>query len=221
MLVQLDKLQKQIDKRGPTPSFLRDYFFSTPAFYPNGEINIEIERNGQQVAPFVAPEIGGKEKERLRSQIKKFTPPEVATQRVVTAKNLLAAAGNSEVTIIDANSTPETRKLKLIAKDFADIEDAITRREELMCSDALFNGKVTVTGDGYGTQVIQFWDQNDSPYSELQGAAMWTEDSADPIADLEFGIAQAQERSGITPTDVVMNPQTWSLARNKEFLANL
>lgn len=218
MLVQIDRLQKIISLAGTAPSFLRDYFFGVPAYYPNGEINIEIEKNGQQVAPFVAPEIGGKVMERLGSTMKTFTAPEVAPQRVITTKNLLAAAGNDQVQFIEAGSTPETRQAALIKKDFSDMEDAITRREELMCGEALFKGQVTVTGDGYGTQVIKFWDDADKPYSELAGAALWSAATADPLADIEFGIAQTQNRSGITANDVIMSPKTWQLARKNEGL---
>ena len=219
MLVQIDKLQKIISLVGTAPSFLRDYFFGTPAYYPNGEINIEIVKNGQQVAPFVAPEIGGKVMERLGSTMKTFTAPEVAPQRVITTKNLLAAAGNSEVAFIEAGSTPESRQAKLIKDDFNDMEQAITRREESMCAEVLFKGQVTVTGDGYGTQVIKFWNDADKPYSGLTGAALWTATAtADPLTDIEFGISQTQNRSGITAGDVIMSPKTWTLARNSEKL---
>lgn len=219
MLVQIEKLQKIVSLAGTAPSFLRDYFFGVPAYYPNGEINIEITKNGQQVAPFVAPEIGGKVMERLGSTMKTFTAPEVAPQRVITTKNLLAAAGNSEVVFIEVGSTPESRQAKLIKDDFKDMEDAITRREESMCAEALFKGQVTVTGDGYGTQVIKFWDDADKPYSELTGTALWTATAtADPLTDIEFGISQTQNRSGITSGDVIMSPKTWTLARNSDKL---
>lgn len=218
MIVQLDRLQKLVNQIGVTPSWLRDTFFSTINYYPNGEINIEVEKQGQQVAPFVAPEIGGKVMERLGSNIGTFTPPEVAPQRVITTANLIAAAGNDQVVFIEAGSTPESRQMKLIRKDFDDLDKSITRREELMCSEALFKGQVTVTGDGYKTQVIQFWDQSDKPYTELTGAAMWSAATSDPLADLEFGIQQVQERSGITPTDVVMAPATWAYVRKNELV---
>ena len=216
MLVQLDRLQKLVNQVGIAPSWLRDTFFSNAQFYPNGEVNIEVERNGQQVAPFVAPEIGGKVMERLGSKIGTFTPPEIAPQRVITTKNLLAAAGNSEVTFVEAGSTPESRQMKLVRKDFDEMDGAITRREELMCAEALFKGQVTVTGDGYDTQVIKFWDDADKPFMTLSGGAQWNTATADPIADLEMGIQQVQERSGITPTDAVMSPATWAYIRNND-----
>lgn len=216
MLVQLDRLQRLVSQIGITPSWLRDTFFYTEEFYPNGEINIEIERNGQQVAPFVAPEVGGKVMERLGNKIGVFTPPEVAPQLVITTKNLLAAAGNSEVTFIEAGSTPETRQMKLIRKDFDEMDKSITRREELMCAEVLFKGQITVFGEGYATQVIKFWDDADKPYLELSGNAQWNNAASDPIADLELGIQKVQERSGITPTDVVMSPATWAYVRKNE-----
>lgn len=217
MIVQLDRLQVWINNIGLAPSWLRDTFFSVAEYYPNGEVNIEIVKQGLQVAPFVAPEIGGQVMERLGRKVGTFTPPEIAPQRVITTKNLLAAAGNSEVTFIERDSTPESRQIRLVREDFDDLEKSITRREELMCSEALFKGQVTVKGKGYQTQVIHFWDQADKPYLELSGAAQWSNlTTADPIADIEVGIQKVQERSGITPTDVIMSPKTWAYARRND-----
>lgn len=217
MLIKVEKLQALVIGAGVLPTFLRDYFFSVPKYYPNGEVEILIEKNGQQVAPFVSPEIGGEVMERDGKRLDVYTPPEIAPQRVITTKNLLAAAGNSEVTIIEAGSTPESRQAKLIKDDFDDMEKAITRREEMSCAEVLTTGKLTVKGPGYN-DVINFWDDADKPFTALAGAALWSAATADPLVDIEFGVSQTQERSGVAATDVVMNASTWALARGSEKL---
>ena len=216
MILTFEKLQKVRSKLNVTTSFLRDRFFSNAQFYADGEVPIEVIRDGVAVAPFVAPEIGGKVIERDGRSVTVFTPPEIAPERIITRKNiLLAERGNGNV-IVDGNGaseTPESRKAKLIRDDLAFLDRTITNREELMCSQALFYGQVNVVGEGYN-ESIQFWDQDNKPYLALAGTALWSAPTtATPIADFENAITQVQNRSGYTPAYAIMSPNTWALAR--------
>lgn len=219
-IIYFDKLIKIASKLSVTPSVLRDRFFGNPQFFTDGEIPVEITKNGRQVAPFVAPEVGGVVMERDKRSVTVYEPPEIAPQRVITRKNILKAERGDDVVIVENgdNSTPETRKAQMIRKDLVDLDNAITRREEWMVSQILFTGQVLVQGAGYN-EVIQFWDQADKPYEELSGAALWTATAtSDPLADIERGIKQVQTRSGITPTEVWMHPNDWALASASEKL---
>lgn len=219
-IITFEKLVKVASKLNVTPSVLRDRFFSNAQFFIDGEIPVEFEKNGKQVAPFVAPEVGGKVMERDKKSVSVYEAPEVAPQRVITRKNLLRAEMSNDIVIVDGydTSTPESRKAALIRKDLVDLDNAITRREEWMCSQILFTGQVLVQGEGYN-EVVQFWDQSDKPYEELSGAALWTAPAtSDPLADFEFGIKQVQTRSGYTPTEVWLHPNDWALAAASEKL---
>lgn len=212
-IITFDRLVKVASKLNVTPSVLRDRFFSNAQFFPEGEIPVEYTKNGKQVAPFVAPEIGGQVMERDGRKVSVFEPPEVAPQRVITRKNILRAERGEGVVIVDGTESqdPNARKAALIKKDLVDLDNAITRREEWMVSQILFTGQVSVQGPGYN-EVIQFWDQADKPYEELAGAALWSAvATSDPLADLERGIKQIQLRSGYTPTEVWVHPNDWAL----------
>ena len=213
-IITFDRLIKIASKLNVTPSVLRDRFFSNAQFFQDGEIPVEYTKNGKQVAPFVAPEIGGQVMERDGRKVSVFEPPEVAPQRIITRKNILRAERGAGTVIVDGseNQDPNARKVALIKNDFADLDNAITRREEVMVSEILFTGQVTVKGPGYD-EVIRFWDQADRPYEELAGTALWSATAtSDPLADIERGIKKIQTRSGHTPTEVWLHPNDWALA---------
>lgn len=220
IILSFDKINKFASRIPSTPSFLRDRYFKNVGNYINGEIPVEITKNGRQVAPFVAPEIGGKVMERDGKNVTVYEAPEVAPQRVITRKNVLATEMGNDFVLVDGNtpSTPEQRQAKLIREDLIELDEAITRREEVMCSEVLFKGQVTVIGEGYN-EVIQFWDQADKPYEELSGGAKWdAPTTSDPAADIERGISMVQQRSGYTPTELIVHPKDWALARQSQKL---
>lgn len=212
MILTTQKLIQVLNLAVIVPSFLRDRYFSNVQTFEEDEINVEVTSNGKQVAPWVHQEVGGKVLERSGRNLKTYKAPETSPERVITRKNLLAADAQSPVF---GAKTPAQRKAELIAKDLKELDDAITRLEEKSVSEILFTGKLTVKGDGYD-EVINFWPTQAAarPYKALTGAELWTaDDTADPISDLENAITEIQTRSGYTPTEALMSPATWALAR--------
>lgn len=221
-IISFEKLLKVASKLNVTPSFLRDRYFKNVEVFTDGEIPVEITRGGKQVAPFVAPEIGGKVLERDKKSVTTYEAPEVAPQRVITRKNLIRAEQGTGSIIVDgAQDSIEARKAKMIKADLQDEDDSITRREEWMCSQALFKGQIIVNGDGYNNEAIVFWDQANKPYKELVGTAQWSNSAADPLKDFEEAIASVQTRSGYTPTEALIHPKDWSLIQNNEKILKL
>ena len=55
-----------------------------------------------------------------------------------------------------SGKTPNMRAAEILGRDLAELDEYISRREEAMCSEALFSGKVTVKGDGVN-EVLNFW----------------------------------------------------------------
>ena len=56
------------------------------------------------------------------------------------------------------------------------------RREELMCAQTIFTGKIPIIGDGVNEE-IDFFFTNKETISEAK--KKWTADTSDPIADLK------------------------------------
>lgn len=211
MILTTQKLIQVMNLSVIVPSFLRDRYFSNVQTFEEDEINVEVTSNGKQVAPWVHQEVGGKVLERSGRNIKSYKAPETSPERVITRKNLLAA---DAVSPVFGAKTPAQRKAELIAKDLKELDDSITRLEEKSVSEILFTGKLTVKGEGYD-EVINFWPSSAAakPYKALSGTDLWTDAGSDPVKDLEDAITEVQTRSGYTPTEALMSPATWALAR--------
>jgi len=76
----------------------------------------------------------------------------------------------------------------------------ITRREEWMCAQALFNGKLDIKGEGVNEQ-IDFYLTNKEV---LAAAAKWNAATGDPLADLKRWRQTIIQKSGINPDRVIM-----------------
>lgn len=187
-----------------THTFLRDHYFSNRKTYNTEKIDVDIVGKGnRKMAPFVHPKIGGKVMDREGYKTNSYEAPEVSPERVTTAEDMLKRQPGE---VIYGGKTPEKRAAEQMAKDLVYLDEKIARREEWMCAEALFNGAITITGDGYNGEVISYWsaEAKDKPFTEL--ATKWTDESvtAKTIAkDLRDIKRKVTENSGFVPTEIL------------------
>lgn len=185
----------------PAFSFLRDRFFATEARFDTALIEIDVVKGKRRLAPFVHPKIGGKVVERDGYKTSTFKAPEVSPEMVTTAEDFLIRAPGQTI----YGSDPNARAAEQLGRDLAELDNMITRREEAMCAEALFHGRVTVKGEGYD-EILHYWpeDPADQPYEELVGDAAWNGADAAPTANLRAARRTIIQDSGVTPQDVIM-----------------
>ena len=184
-------------------TFLRDRYFSNRQTFDTKKIDIDIVgANQRKVAPFVNPKIGGVAVDRAGYKTNSYEAPEVSPMRITTAEDMLQrSAGES----IYGSKTPDQRAAEQLGRDLSDLDDIITRREELMCAEALFKGQVTVKGEGYD-EVINYWPTETSEQPKTTLSTLWTADGADAatiLGDLRSLRRSVIQKSGINPTDLV------------------
>ncbi|MBP1926853.1 hypothetical protein J2Z76_002723 [Sedimentibacter acidaminivorans] len=176
-------------------TFLRDTFFTNIRTFQTETVEIDIVKGDRQVAPFVHPIIGGKVMVNKGYQTNSYKPPLVAPEKIITAKDLndrLAGENPYETT------SAEDRNAKKTAEYLELLEDSITRREELMCSQAIFEGKVVVKGEGLDEE-INFGFTNNATI-----ATKWSIDGSNPIADLEAMYSLVQTNGMTNPGICIM-----------------
>ena len=85
-----------------------------------------------------------------------------------------------------------------------------------MAAEALRTGKVTVSGDGYDTVVVDFGRAAGQTIALLNNDR-WSVNHADsnPLEDLETGSALMLANGGGTGTQVVMAPDAWNAMRKR------
>lgn len=198
-------------------SFLKNRFFSDERRFETKKVDIDIYVGKRRIAPFVHPKIGGKTVERDGYRTDSFEPPEVSPDMVTTAEDMLKRAPGE--TIYGAGS-PDERAAAQIGRDLAELDDMITRREEAMCSEALFQGQVTVKGEGYDS-VIAYWPTNpaEQPYLALGAGDRWNESTSDIQKNLRDAELEILQKSGVQAQDVILGRDALDAFLNNATLA--
>lgn len=185
------------------------------AFFPSVEtsdteqIFFDVENKKRRIAPFVSPLREGRLVEDEGYVTKSFTPAYIKDKRVHDPnKSLKRSAGES----IGGALTPLDRHQANLVRSSADQLDMLTRRKEVMASEVLRTGKVTISGDGYPTVVVDF-GRNAAHTVALTTTARWGESGVKPLENVEDWGLTILQNSGAIVRDVVMDTKAWRLFR--------
>ncbi|MEX3625841.1 major capsid protein [Viridibacillus arvi] len=189
----------ELVERLPKPkTFLRDTFFKNHETSVTPSVEVDFVKGGRKLAPYVHEKIGGKIVENTGYTTETFKPPLVAPNKVTSAADIMnRSAGENPY----STQTPAERAIRKVATDFNELEDMITRREEFMCAQALFEGKIDVVGEGL-SRVIDFSFENKET---LSGTDVWNNNASDPLADLKEAKRTIQKTGSINPDIVIMS----------------
>ena len=136
----------------PTTALVDTFFPSVQTFLTE-TVDVEYQKGGRRMAPFVVPGTKGVNIAREGSKIRTYKAPLMKPKRPITASDI-ARRGFGET--IYSQRTPEQRAQELRARDMAELIDSCVRREEWMAAQALLNGSYQINGyaDDGKTQVI-------------------------------------------------------------------
>lgn len=188
------------------PSFFRRWF-PTRINSDNEYIMFDVVDKKKRLAPFVSPLVQGKVMEAWGYLTKMFKPAYLKPKAIVKPTDAIKRVAGEQLT--GTLSMAERRDIH-VRNHLADQEDAIDNRIEVMCAEALRLGQVTVSGDGYPTQVVNF-GRNAAHRIVLTGADLWSAGTATPNADLEEWAALVRDNGdGAVVTDWVMGGRAFS-----------
>jgi len=201
-------MMRMIDQQPPLRTFIRDTFFSRRQTFFTEAVDFDVKKGGMAMAPFVSKRIGSKVLERQGFITKTYKPPLVAPKRILTTDDLDTRLPGEA---LYNGYHPNRRRAELLQNDLMELDEAITRREEWMATQTMFNAEIPVIGEGVN-EVIGFDFENtivvDIPWEDL--------DNAVPIEDLEKA-KRIVGRSGYSATIAIGDPETmWNFVRNKE-----
>lgn len=183
-------------KRMPEkPTFLKNLFFSKEKTFETHKIDIDIKKGTRKVAPFISRVIGGKIIPNTGYQTNTYEPPLVAPEKVTTCGDLLARLPGET---IYGGSTPEEKAAKKMVEDLTELEDIITRREEVMVSQLVTTGTIIVKGEGVNDSISFGLNK------ETLSTKKWGTSSADIYGDLDRWRKAVAAKGFVTPDTVVM-----------------
>jgi hypothetical protein len=195
----------------PTPpSALLDRYFPMVSTSEAEEIHFDVIPGKRRVAPFVSPLVEGKVVEKRGHATKTFKPAYVKDKRPFVPSDFLKRAVGEQ---IGGSLSPQQRRDAKIAAEMQDQIEMLNRRMELMASEAIRTGKVTVVGDGYPSTLVDFGRDNALTPTALSSNARWGQSAEDPLGNLETWGALVLKKSGRAATDVIMGVDAWTAFR--------
>lgn len=194
-IYQPRKMGRVVRSLPPVRTFFRSTFFKNVETFNTKSVDVDFVKGSRKVAPFVHRMIGGKTVPNTGYQTRTYTPPLVAPDKVTTTDDLLARLPGED--LVSGMSPAERAVLKLQA-DFAELRDMIVRREELMCTQSIFNGAIPVIGDGLN-ELIDFGFTNKEAITTA--TKKWSNAASDPIGDLKRWHKKVQQ-TGFTNCDM-------------------
>ena len=207
-------MQKLIERMPPVHTFLKTTFFKNVKTFATGSVDVDFKKGNRALAPFVHKRIGGKTVPNTGYTTKTYTPPYVAPDKVTSIDDILKrAAGES----LYNGYTPAQRAVKKMSEDFAELNEMITRREEWMCAQAIFTGKIPIVGEGLKEEI----DFNFTNTETLAAAKKWNASGGDPIADIKRWRKKVQENGFVNCDICLMSDDVADVFVNNEKVKSL
>jgi len=196
------------EKRMPVTTFLRDMFFPAVRTFPTEHIDVDFRKGTQAVAPFVAKNVGGVNMERRGYETRSYTPPRTAPQRPIS-KEVLQPRLPGET--IHTLMSPEDRQNYYLQRDADELDDMISRREEVMVSQVMTSGIANVRGyvDEDKTKYVD--DNIDFQFTNkivCTGNDRWNQATAKMLGDLDEACEMVRQ-AGYNPQHAIFGKEAW------------
>lgn len=172
---------------------------------------------GRKLAPFVAPSVQGKVDKKRGFTTSRFAPAYVKPKDIVDPNHLITRMAGEAYT---GEMSPQQRRDAIMADLLQGQKDKITRRKEWMAAQAILEGKVTVEGEDYPTQVVDF-GRDASLNIALTGGAQWGQAGVNIVDLIEDWNDMVMQKSTYAPTMVVFGTDAWKAARDDAGLRDL
>lgn len=185
-----------------------DNFFGAARQFDTEEIMFDKLKGSRKLAPFVSPVVQGRVMRTRGYSTHSFAPAYVKPKHIVDP-NRQFTRRPGEVPGM-GSATPASRWDAAVAENLAEERESIHRRENWMAAMAVIYGRVTVTGEDYPTQVVDF-NRNPGLTRVLTGTARWGESAADPLKDIQELRTLSFTESGSPITRLTMGISAFDL----------
>ena len=184
-----------LEQMYPARTFLKDTFFKRTTVVETEYVDYDVYKGKRRVATYVSSYQEGNVMSRIGFQTLQYKPPYIKEKIATNAEQFLKRTYGE--TIYQAES-PLQRAQRQVALDMADLDDAITRAEELQCSQALFTGSVTLL-DG---NTLTFAQSASHQITNL--LYLWSDTvNSKPLSDVQSWRRLLNKDSGVAPNVLV------------------
>lgn len=196
------------------PQFLLDNFFRTVQTEQSEEVHFDVMNDVMKLAPFVMPTVEGQVVTEQGYTTKTFKPAYIKPKTPWDPnKAIKRTAGEA----IGGSLSPEQRRNIQINNILGEHKVMLERRLEVMASEVIRTGQVTIVGDKYPQVVVSFGRDAALTFT-LDGSAEWGDSGVNPLDTLQDAALLVQEKSGATANQVVMDVKAWKLFRSDSYV---
>lgn len=213
-IVETHELVRTIELFPVQSSYWLDLCFPSVHLSNSEFIDFDIVDKGRRLAPFVAPTVQGQPMVNRGHSVRKFKPAYIKPKDPVDPARLLRRRAGE---LFNSNAaTPQSREQAIIGDILSDHREGIERRWEWMAARAVIDGAIIIEGENYPRVQLSF-GRNAAHTKTLAGTAMWTDDTSDPLTDIETWGLEFFTNSGYPIDRITFGPMAWkSFANNPQ-----
>lgn len=180
---------KLVERMPKVHTFIKSTFFRNMETFDTQKIDVDFKKGNRQLAPFVHKKIGGATIDNEGYQTNTYEPPLVAPNKITTVDDILKRTPGES---LYNGKSPNQRAVEKMQRDFTELDEMITRREEWMCCQALFTGKIPIL-DKDGKELQAEIDFSFTNKETLAAAKKWNAVQGGKIKQLKEWRKQVQK----------------------------
>lgn len=169
-----------------------DNFYGRTITFDTEEIMFDRVESIRRLAPFVSPVVQGRVMRTRGHETRAFRPAYTKPKHIVDPNRVFVRMAGEQIT---GSLSPQQRWDAAVAENMREERQAIQRLWNWMAAMATIHGKVTITGEDYPTQVVDF-GRDPGLTRTLVGTARWGQADGNPLADIADLRTLAFKKSG-------------------------
>ena len=181
---------KLVERMPKVHTFVRDTFFRNRETFDTQKIDVDFKKGNRALAPFVHKKKGGATIDNEGFQTNTNEPPLVAPNKITTIDDILKRTPGES---LYNGKSPNQRAVEKMQRDFTELDEMITRREEWMCCQSLFRGKILIL-DKNGKAIQEEIDFQFTNKETLKTTDSWKTKKGGKIAQLKAWRKQVQKK---------------------------
>jgi len=188
-----------------------DNFFGRQINFTEEQIMFDRIETNRRIAPFVSPVVQGRVMRSQGYETRAFRPAYAKPKHIVDPNRVFARQAGED---LGGSTTPAQRWNAAVVENIAEERRVLQRLFNWMAAMAVIHGKVTITGEDYPTQVVDF-GRDPRLTRILAGTARWGEPDAKPLDDIKELRTIGYQKSGS-----VLNRLTMGIEAFDRFFAS-
>lgn len=194
---------KLVERMPKVQTFIKSTFFRNVETFDTQKIDVDFKKGNRQLAPFVHKKIGGVTIDNEGYETNTYEPPLVAPNKITTVDDILKRTPGES---LYGGKSPNQRAVEKMQRDFTELDEMITRREEWMCCQALFTGKIPIL-DKDGKELQAEIDFQFTNKVTLSGANAWNKKTGGKIKQLKEWKKQVQKTGFVNCNICIMGDE--------------